>query len=144
MGSEQTRESGRKPSKNASRFETHFRRYFDFKILSGNTEAWMRSAGSTSNASAISKNTSKEKPCAIFGASIVLIRERLTPAFSANFSCDRPRILRRAAIAIPSCMNRSRFLKDTYLPIQRPTFLMIRKLYKLQKAFSVCVRKLLL
>ena len=36
--------------------------YFDFMILSGNTEALIRSAGSTSSASAISKNTSSEKP----------------------------------------------------------------------------------
>ena len=58
----------------------------DFKIRSENTEALIRSAGSTSNASAISKNTSRENPWAMFGASIVLIRERLTPALSANFS----------------------------------------------------------
>ena len=44
-----------------------------------------------------------------------LICDLLTFAFSANFSWDMPRIFRRAAIVIPSWINRSRFLNSTSL-----------------------------
>ena len=73
-----------------------------FKILSGNTVALIKSAGSISKASAILKNTSKENGRTIPGASMALICERLTFAFSASCSCDIPRIFRKAAIAIPN------------------------------------------
>ena len=56
----------------------------------------MRSAGSTSRASAISKKTSREKPLASPGASIALIKDRLTPAFSAS-GAIRWGIIRSAA-----------------------------------------------
>lgn len=44
--------------------------------------------GSISNASAISKNTSREEPFAMPKNSIVLTGKRLIPVFSAGFSCD--------------------------------------------------------
>ena len=47
------------------------------------------------------ENTSSEKLFATPGASMALIRERLISAFSASCSCDIPRILRSAAIAMP-------------------------------------------
>lgn len=87
--------------------------FFLFTISSGNREAFSRSDGVTSRASAISKRVSREKLFAVFGASIILSSERLISAFSAKASCDIPRSLRREAIAIPSCMKRSRFLKAT-------------------------------
>ena len=58
--------------------------YFFFSNWSGNIEALIRSAGSSSSASAISKKTSRQKPLASPGASIALIKERLTPAISAS------------------------------------------------------------
>ncbi len=61
-------------------------------------------------------NTSREKLFAIPGASIELIRERLTPAFSANFSCDKPRIFLSVEITIPNWINLSRFLNSMLLP----------------------------
>ena len=70
-------------------------------IRSGKTEASIKSAGSMSSASARLKNTSSEKLFATPGASMALIRERLISAFSASCSCDIPRILRSAAIAMP-------------------------------------------
>lgn len=62
----------------------HIQSYFFLSNWSGNTEALIRSAGSTSRASAISKKTSRENPLARPGASIALIKDRLTPAFSAS------------------------------------------------------------
>ena len=90
--------------RNTSHRETY---YFRVMIRSGKTEALIKSAGSISNASARSKKTSSEKLFASPGASIALIRERLIPAFSASCSCDIPRILRSAAMAIPNWMKRS-------------------------------------
>ena len=56
--------------RNASRVGTHHNQGFFFKIASGKTDALIKSAGSTSKASAISNKTSKEKLCAIPGASM--------------------------------------------------------------------------
>ena len=55
-------------------------------MLSENSEALIRSAGVTSNASGMSYSTSREKLLAVLGASITLSRERLIPAFYASFS----------------------------------------------------------
>ena len=68
----------------------------------------MRSAGSTSSASAISKKTSREKPLASPGASIALIKDRLTPAFSAS-GATRWGIIRSSVTA-------SRTIKKGYHP----------------------------
>ena len=70
-----------------SKAGTHnYSSFFAEKMQSRNTEALIKSEGSISSASAILKNTSSEKGRAIPGASIELICERLTLAFSANCS----------------------------------------------------------
>ena len=89
---------------NAHRDQTGGRKSFYcffFKIWSGKTEALINSAGSTFKASAILKNTSKEKLCAMPGASMQLRRERLIPAASANCSWDIPRSFLSVAITEP-------------------------------------------
>ena len=65
----------------------------------------------------MSKSTSSENPVAMPGASIILNRDRLMPAFSANLSCDKPLSFLNDEIAIPNWMNRSLFLNDTSLLI---------------------------
>ena len=65
----------------------------------------------------MSKSTSSENPVAMPGASIMLNRDLLIPAFSANFSCDKPLSFLNDEIAIPNWINRSRFLNDTSLLI---------------------------
>ena len=63
------------------------------------------------------KKTSNEKGRAIPGASMALRWERLMDAFSASCSWDIPRIFRSVEIAIPNCMNLSRFLNAASLLI---------------------------
>ena len=63
------------------------------------------------------KKTSKENGRAIPGASIELMWERLTLAFSASCSCESPRIFLNAEIAIPNWTNLSRFLNSISLLI---------------------------
>ena len=100
-------------------------------ILSGKTAALIKSAGSISKASAMLKKISRENGRTIPGASIALIWDRLTFAFSANCSWDIPRNLRSADIAIPSWINRSLFLKEiSYAILSRLHFLIYLKYCK--------------
>ena len=108
------------------------------QTLSGIIDAPIRSAGSTSKASAISKNTSSVKLCAVPGASMTLRSERLIPAFSASFSCDIPRSLRRVTMAMPIWIKRSLFLNETVLLMRNVlAFRGMGKLYCFSTPLSV-------
>lgn len=120
--------------------------YFFLPVLrssSGKREAFRRSPGLTSRASAILHRISREKGRTIFGASIELICERFTLAFSASFSCDTARIFRMAAIVISNCINLSLFLNfislliSVALPFQR----IIAQLYFLSYPMFDAIKK---
>ena len=102
----------------------HF--YFLFFIISSlKTEAFNKSAGLTSSASAILKNISKENPLTIPGASMALIRVRLVCALSASCSCDNPLIFLKDEITIPNCINRSLFLNKTLILLSSHVYICI-------------------